>query len=66
MIIIWSAFFGILIFLGILLIALLLGAAANRAEKEVRERTAAERKAGLTGDFTSDTPDPIHGRYLEA
>lgn len=66
MIIVWSALFGVLIFLGIVLVTLLLGASGNRAAKEIIARTEAEQRAGLTGDVTSDTPHPIHDRYLEA
>jgi hypothetical protein len=66
MLIIWSTVFGILIFFGLVLVTLLLGAAGSRAEKEILARTEAERRAGLTGDVTSDTPHPIHDRYIEA
>ncbi len=66
MLIIWSALFGVLIFLGIVLLTLLLGAAGSRAEKEILARTEAERRAGLTGDVTADSPHSIHDRYLEA
>lgn len=66
MLIIWSALIGVLIFLGILLITLLLGASGNRKAKEIIERTEAQRRAGLTGDTTSETPHAIHDRYLEA
>jgi hypothetical protein len=66
MLILWSALFGVLIFLGIVLITLLLGAAGNRAEKEIIARTEAEQRAGLSGDVTTATPHPIHDRYVEA
>jgi hypothetical protein len=66
MLVIWSALFGVLIFFAIVVITLLLGAAGNRTSKEIIARTEAERRAGLTGDVTSDTPHPIHDRYLEA
>jgi len=66
MLIIWSALLGVFIFLGIVLVTLLLGAAGSKAEKEILARTEAERRAGLTGDVTSETPHPIHDRYLEA
>ena len=63
MLVVWSAVLGVLIFLGIVVVTLLFGAAGQRAEKEIVQRTARERSAGLTGDITSDTPDPIHHRY---
>ena len=66
MLIIWSALLGVFNFLGIVLVTLLLGAAGSKAEKEILARTEAERRAGLTGDVTSETPHPIHDRYLEA
>lgn len=66
MLVVWSAVLGVFIFLGIVLVTLLLGAAANRAEREALLRTERERKAGLTGDITSDTPSPIHDRYVNA
>ena len=66
MLIIWSTVFGILIFFGLVLVTLLLGAAGSRAEKEILARTEAERREGLTGDVTSGTPHPIHDRYIEA
>ncbi|HYI00823.1 hypothetical protein [Hyalangium sp.] len=66
MLIVWSALFGVLFFLGIVLLTLLFGAAANKAEREALRRTEAEREAGLTGDVTSDPSHPIHRRYIEA
>jgi hypothetical protein len=66
MLVVWSAVLGVLIFLGIVAVTLLFGAAANKAEKEALIRTERERKAGLTGDITSDTPSPIHDRYINA
>lgn len=66
MLIIWSMVFGILLFLGLVLVTVLFGAAANKAEKEIIERTEAERRAGLAGDVTTETPHPIHDRYVEA
>lgn len=66
MLIIWSALLGVLIFLGIVVVTLLFGVAANHAEKEIIARTEAERRAGLTGDITSDPSHPIHRRYIEA
>ena len=65
MLVVWSAFFSIVIFLALVVVSLLFGAAANAREKEALERTQRERSEGLTGDMTSDTPDPIHRRYLE-
>jgi hypothetical protein len=53
MLIVWSALFGVLFFLGIVLLTLVFGAAANKAEKEDLRRLAAEREAGLTGDLTA-------------
>jgi hypothetical protein len=66
MLIIWSALFGVIIFLGIVLLTVLLGASGNRAAKEILARTEAEQRAGLGGDVTSETPHPIHDRYVEA
>jgi hypothetical protein len=66
MLIVWSALFGVVIFLGLVLVTLLFGAAANRAEKEIIARTEAERRAGLTGDVTSEPSHPVHARYVEA
>jgi ABC-type phosphonate transport system ATPase subunit len=66
MLIIWSALLGVLLFLGIVVVTLLFGVAANKAEKEIIERTEAEQRAGLTGDITSDPAHPIHRRYVEA
>jgi hypothetical protein len=66
MLVVWSAVFGVLIFLGIVLVTLLFGAAGNKAEKEILARTEAERKAGLQGDITSEPSHPIHARYVEA
>ncbi|HVG61689.1 MAG TPA: hypothetical protein VNA24_24220 [Hyalangium sp.] len=66
MLIVWSALLGVLIFLGIVVVTLLFGVAANKAEKEIIERTEAEHRAGLTGDITSDPTHPIHRRYIEA
>lgn len=65
MLIIWSALLGVLFFLGLVVVTLLFGVAANRAEKEIIERTEADRRAGLTGDITSDPSHPIHRRYIE-
>jgi UPF0716 family protein affecting phage T7 exclusion len=53
MLIVWSALFGVLLFLGIVLLTLVFGAAANKAEKEDLRRLAAEREAGPTGDLTA-------------
>jgi hypothetical protein len=44
MLIIWSALLGVLFFLGMVVVTLLFGVAANRAEKEIIERTEAERR----------------------
>jgi hypothetical protein len=66
MLIVWSALLGALIFLGIVVVTLAFGAAANKAEKEALIRTEEERRAGVGGDVTSDTPHPIHDRYIEA
>jgi hypothetical protein len=65
MMIVWSTVFGILIFLGLVLVTILFGAASNKREKEALLRTERERSEGLTGDVTSNTPHPIHQRYLE-
>jgi len=66
MLIVWSALLGALIFMGIVVVTLAFGAAANRAEKNALIRTEAERIAGLGGDVTSDNPHPLHDRYVEA
>lgn len=66
MLIIWSALLGVLIFLGIVVVTLLFGVAANKAEKEAIARTEAEHRAGLTGDITSEPSHPIHRPYVEA
>jgi UPF0716 family protein affecting phage T7 exclusion len=65
MLVVWSAVLGVLIFLGIVLVTLLFGAVANKAEREVLARTEAERKAGLKGDVTSEPSHPVHDRYVE-
>lgn len=65
MLVVWSAFFSVVIFLALVVVTLLFGAASNAREKEALERTERERSEGLTGDVTSDTPDPIHQRYIE-
>jgi hypothetical protein len=65
MFIVWSMVLGILIFMGIVLVTLLLGAAARSSEREILLRTEAQRRAGVTGDFTSDTPHSIHDRYVD-
>lgn len=62
MLIIWSAVFGVLFFLGLVLITLLLGAVANKAEKEFLARAKAGQEAGLTGSVTSEAPRPLHER----
>jgi CHASE1-domain containing sensor protein len=64
MLILGSALFGILIFLAILLVTIVLGAVAQSREKDEQLRIEVERTAGLSGDVT-DTPHPIHDRYLE-
>ncbi len=64
MLILGSALFGVLIFLAILLVTVILGAVAQAREKEELLRTEMERAAGLSGDVT-DTPHPIHHRYLD-
>ena len=66
MLVVWSMVLGILLFVGLLVVTILFGAAANSHEKEALLRTERERSAGLTGDVTSDTPHPIHQRYLDA
>lgn len=66
MLVLWSAFFGVLIFFAIVLLTLVLGAVARESEKEALLRTAREREAGLTEDFTSDTRHPLHERYVDA
>jgi hypothetical protein len=64
MLVVWSALLGVLIFMGIVVVTLAFGAAANRAEKNAMIRDEAERLAGLDGDVT-DNPHPIHHRYVE-
>jgi hypothetical protein len=66
MLIIGSMVVGVLIFFGLILLTLLLGAVSRESGKEIAMRTEAERRAGITGDVTSETPHPIHDRYLEA
>ncbi|WP_224363825.1 hypothetical protein [Hyalangium versicolor] len=66
MLVVWSIVLGVLFFVGLLVVTILFGAAANAHEKEAQLRTERERSDGLTGDVTSDTPHPIHQRYLEA
>jgi hypothetical protein len=66
MLVVWSALLGVLIFMGIVVVTLAFGAAANRAEKKALIRTEAERLAGLSGDVTAENPHPIHDRYVEA
>ena len=63
MLIIGWTVLGILLFLVLEVVTILFGAAANKSAKEALLRTERERGAGLTGDFTSDTPSPIHDRY---
>jgi CHASE1-domain containing sensor protein len=64
MLILGSAFFGVLIFLAILLVTIILGAVARETEKGELVRTELERRAGLGGDVT-DQSHPVHDRYLE-
>lgn len=65
MLILGSALFGVLFFVGLLLVTIILGGVAQKREKEELLRTEMERAAGLDGDVT-DNPHPIHHRYLEA
>lgn len=65
MLILGSALIGVLLFLGLLLVTIILGAVAQSREKEELLRIDVERAAGLDGDVT-DRPDPIHQRYLES
>ena len=65
MLILGSALIGVLLFLGILLVTIILGAVAQSREKQELLRTEMERVAGLDGDVT-DNPHPVHDRYLEA
>jgi len=65
MLILGSALFGVLFFLGILLVTIILGAVARGHEKQELLRTEMERVAGLDGDVT-DNPHPIHHRYVDA
>lgn len=65
MIIIGSVVLGSIIFFGIVLLTLIFGALGRESEKDVLLRTKLERREGLTGDVTSDTPDPVHERYLQ-
>ncbi|KFE71197.1 hypothetical protein [Hyalangium minutum] len=66
MLVVWSALLGVLIFMGIIVVTLVFGAAAHRAEKKELLRSETERLAGLDGDVTAETPHPIHDRYVEA
>lgn len=66
MLVVWAALLGVLIFMGIVVVTLAFGAAANRAEKKALLKTEAERLSGLDGDVTAENPHPIHHRYLEA
>ncbi|WP_224242918.1 hypothetical protein [Hyalangium gracile] len=66
MLVVWSMVLGILLFLGLVVVTLLLGAGGREREKELLMRAELERRAGLGGDVTTDTPHPIHDRYLEA
>jgi UPF0716 family protein affecting phage T7 exclusion len=66
MLIIWAAVIGVFLFFALVIVTLLLGASARRSGKEAQTRTEAQRAAGLTGDFTSDTPHSIHRGYAEA
>lgn len=66
MLVVWSALLGVLIFMGIVVVTLAFGAAANRAEKKALMQSEAERLAGLDGDVTAEAPHPIHHRYVDA
>jgi hypothetical protein len=65
MLVIVAPLLGILFFAGLVLITLILGASARGAEKEALRRTEEERRAGLTGDVHTETPDPLHDRYVQ-
>ncbi len=65
MLVVSSAIIGVLIFFAIVLVTILLGATSRGDEKEIRLRTEEERRAGLTGDFNSESPHRIHHRYVE-
>ena len=65
MLILGSALVGVLLFLAILLVTVILGAVSQSREKDEQLRIEVERVAGLSGDVT-DTPHPVHDRYLEA
>lgn len=64
MLVVWSAVLGVLVFLGIVVVTLLFGASANKAEREALDRTQREHQAGLTGDITSNPSHPAHARYV--
>lgn len=64
MLIVWSTVLGILIFLGIVVVTLLFGASAHKAEREAILRTQRDREAGLTGDIASNPTHPAHARYV--
>ncbi len=66
MYIVWSTVIGILAFLALVVVILLFGAAANKAEKEARIRTERERGAGPTGGSTSDTSHPVQDSSVNA
>jgi hypothetical protein len=67
MLILGSAFFGVMIFLAILLVTVILGAVARESGKEALLNSELERRAGVGGDVTDTTQShPIHDRYLEA
>lgn len=47
-----AALLGVVIFYGLLLAVILGGAAGNKRVRDLRELTAREQAAGLTGDVT--------------
>lgn len=66
MLVVWSALLGVLVFMGIVIVTLMFGAAANRAEKKALLKTQAERLAGLK-DYVADPPrSSVNERYIEA
>jgi membrane protein implicated in regulation of membrane protease activity len=65
MLVVWSMVIGIFLFLLLVVVTLILGAAARESEKDAVLRREQERAAGLSGDIT-DASSPLHDRYVEA
>ncbi|NTX06388.1 hypothetical protein HUA74_30435 [Myxococcus sp. CA051A] len=66
MVMLGAALFGTLFFLVALFAVILLGAAGNKWEKDIRAVTERERANGLLGDVTLKDPDIARGPHIHA